>query len=62
MNTEELKLIVEMFSTVTDGALVGGVTYIVLQFLGKIVPWIGMGWIVKTIASHVKIIHKEGKK
>lgn len=36
----ELKLIVELFSKVTDGALIGGVSYLVLNFLQALVPWV----------------------
>lgn len=36
----ELKLIVELFSKVTDGALIGGVSYLVLNFLQSLVPWV----------------------
>jgi len=44
MNTEELKLIVELFAKVTDGALIGGVTYLLLNFLQAIVPYAIGAW------------------
>jgi hypothetical protein len=37
--TDELKIVLEMFATITDGALIGGITWLVLDFVGRMVPW-----------------------
>ena len=36
---EELTLIVELFSKVTNGALVGGITWMVVDLIKDIIPW-----------------------
>ena len=38
-DTEQLKIIMDTFSNVANGALAGGVTYLILDFLAKMIPW-----------------------
>ena len=40
--TEELKLVVELFGRVTDGALTGAVVYLGFELVKTLVPW-GVG-------------------
>ena len=47
MDVEQLKLVTELFSKVTDGALYGGVTFLTIDLIKTVVPWgVGavLGW------------------
>ena len=46
MNTEELKMIILLFSTITDSALVGGVSYLVMNLISNLTPWFISGYVI----------------
>lgn len=41
--TEELKIVMELFAKITDGAVTGAVVYLVLETVKSTLPWI-VGW------------------
>jgi hypothetical protein len=53
MTTDELKMILDLFGQVTDGALIGGIIYFVMQLVGTTVPWIGGYLLLKLILNKV---------
>lgn len=62
MNTEELKMIIELFSTITDGALVGGVSYLVMNLISNLTPWFISGYIITKLMDKLpKVLRDEEK-
>ena len=59
MSTQELELIVSLFSKVTDGAMVGGVTYLVLSFIQGMTPWLVGGLILNNLIGKLPKIKKK---
>lgn len=61
MNTEELKLIVELFSTITDGALAGGITYLFVHLVGELFPWVVGGIVTSKLLDRLPKIRKRSE-
>ena len=60
--TEELKVLVELLSKVSDGALTGVITYLVLNFFSNLVPWLFGCYLVKQVARCVPKIKIQAKE
>ena len=64
MNNEELKLVLEIFSKVTDGAMVGGITYLLINLIQNIFPWAVGGWLGSKLIGklpRISLAKKESK-
>ena len=64
---EGLKMIVELFDSVTYAALFGGIAYLlIVEILAKVIPWVGgyflLRLIVKAIPSGKINIEKIGEE
>ncbi len=53
MDTEQLKLIVELFSNVTDGAVTGGITFLAIDLLKSVIPWFVIGYVLKLLIGTI---------
>ena len=64
--TEELKIILELFNSVTDAALIGGISYLlIVEILAEIIPWVGGYLLLRTALQAVpkfKVQIKEKEK
>jgi hypothetical protein len=60
--TEDLKLIVELFSQVTDGALYGGIAYLSFNLLTSAMPWVGGFFLLKLVLGHLPKFKVEVKE
>lgn len=61
MNVEELKLVTEMLSKVTDGALTGAIVYFGLNFIQSLVPWVFGCFLVQKIVQCIPKIKIQQK-
>ena len=53
MSTEELKLIIELFQGVTEGAIIGGIGWMVMSLLQTLIPWCIGGWLGSKLISRL---------
>ena len=59
--TEELKIIAQIFNNVTDGAIYGGISFLIYKLIVDTAPWIFGAYAVKqisTLLQKVKITKK----
>ena len=58
---EELKLIVELFSKVTDGAVYGGISFLIYKLIVDCIPWAVLDWLSGKLVDRLPRIKKKEK-
>lgn len=59
MSVDELKLITEIFGKVTDGALIGGISYLIVSLIKSVVPWCIGGWAFTKLVERLPQVRKK---